>query len=172
MNKLIKYIIILILFQNVFGQEQEYILKSAFIEKFCRFTDWDVEKMDSSQYFNIALVGDHQFDHLFENMFKNLTLKNKKVKIHHVTNINQLASSPHLIFISPDQTKYLNDILEYAKNNNILTIADTKGFGEKGVHINFYLTDKETLHFTINLKTLEAAQLRISLMLIEIAKVI
>jgi len=172
MKKIILIILIFFLCHNIFCQEQEYILKSAFIEKFCRFTEWPSESIDSSEYFHIALVGDNNFEKIFENIFNNITLKNKPVKIHRVKNIDRLKILPHLMFISEDQKSDLDRINQFASQNNILTVGDSKDFGVKGIHINFYLTDQETLHFTINLKSVEDAKLRINLMLIEIAKVI
>ena len=63
-------------------------------------------------------------------------------------------------------------ILEQVRGRSVMTISDTKGFGHKGVLINFYITDRGTLHFEINSTVLKQSSLKINLLLLEIARVI
>ncbi|MBN2282111.1 MAG: YfiR family protein [Candidatus Marinimicrobia bacterium] len=172
MKKILKYITVLFLISSLWAQETEYILKSAFLEKFCKFTEWEKEKIDSSAYFYITLLGENEFGELLNDLFSKLKIKDKPVKIQYVQNLHEIEIPPHLIFISKDQKKNLDKIIQYSKINNILTVGDTENYGKLGVHINFYITQENTLHFTINLASVQSARLRINLLLLEIAKVI
>jgi len=157
---------------SITAQEAEYIVKSAFIEKFCRFTEWPEEKIESATEFKIVVLGRSSYEGILEEVFNGSQLKNKDVVIEYCNNLQDIKTIPEVIIISENRSRYINEIVNYAVENNVLTIGDKDGFCQRGVHINFYLTEDETLHFTINLESVKNAGLRISLMLIEIAKII
>ncbi len=172
MKNHLKYIIIFFLFTSVlFSEENIYNVKGIFIEKFCPFTEWSKAKMDTSEVFTITIIGENNFGNILENMYADILIKGKEVKINYVKSIDEIKNT-HILFISNDQKYNIDKIVSFANKNNILTISDSQNFGKKGVHINFYLTVNGTLHFTINLKSTKEANLRINLMLIEIAKII
>lgn len=140
------------------------------MKKFCRFTEWPKEKQ--LQSFDIVFLGKTNLPEFFQKIGGEAKIKNKNVNIMQVKSLEEITEEPYVIFVAKDQRRNIPEILEYAKSKNILLISDSDGFGEDGIHINFYLTQDETLHFTINLQSAKDANLRISLMLIEIAKVI
>ena len=168
------FIIIAVIFFNeiLFSQESEYILKAAFIEKFCRFTEWPTAKIDTSDFFNITVFGDYNFDNILDDVFKDVVIKDKTVNISYTKSIAELSPNPHLIFIAPGQKAAIKNLHQLSVKENILLVGDEEEYGLEGVHINFYLTDKGTLHFTINLESVKKSNLKLNLMLIEIAKII
>ena len=65
----------------------------------------------------------------------------------------------------------LQSILNKVNKKNILTIGQSEGFCEKGVHINFYL-DASKLKFQINEKAVRNSNLKISHLLLQNATII
>ncbi len=155
------------------GQSTEYILKAGFLEKFARFTDWpdSVLEEDSHAPFVISVIGNSPFGGALEKVYKKTTIKNRPVKIQHIDSVSQIPGS-HILFVCKSETKRLGWILETARNYPILIISDTRGFAQKGTHINLYITSKGTLHFEINPKAAKRSGLTIQIILLEIAKIV
>ncbi len=161
--------ILVLLKLNCLGQNNEYMLKAAFFEKFAHFTEWPTE--NSNQIFNISILGNHSFNNEFENLYQNIEIKGLPVKIHYISKLSELESC-EILFIASSERKKLNEIIRVANSKQILTIADTKGFGKQGVIINFYTTIENTIHFEINTKALESSVIKMDIMLLDFAKII
>jgi hypothetical protein len=167
---------ILCLWIPVFAQSAEspeYMLKSAFIEKFTQFTDWpeNAELSDISKPFVISIIGENPFKGILKQTCRTRKIKNKKVEIRYISSTKEISPS-HILFISASKKDQLPAILLAVKNKPILTVSEVEGFAEKGGHINFYMTKKGTLHFEINEAMVRASGLRMHLLLIEIAKMV
>ncbi|ETR72663.1 MAG: transmembrane protein [Candidatus Magnetoglobus multicellularis str. Araruama] len=158
---------------SVDASSKEYIYKAGFLEKFSRFTQWDIQShdLDQSKNFVIAVIGHNPFGGILKKMYQKQTIKNKPVKVIYISQISEIETC-HLLFISESCAPKLAKILSSLKNKPILTVSDSEGFAQKGVHINFFLTQRGTLHFEINIKRIKAAGLRVNPLLLEVARVI
>jgi hypothetical protein len=167
---------ILCLWSTAFAQSAkspEYMLKSAFLEKFTQFTDWpeNSELSDISQPFVISVIGENPFKGSLKQMSQTRKIKNRKVEIRYISSTKEISPC-HILFVSASKKDQVPAILLAVKNKPILTVSEFKGFAEKGGHINFYFTKKGTLHFEINEAMVRASGLRMHLLLIEIAKIV
>ena len=161
--------IIMVGFINLaFNQENEYLLKAGFMEKFARFTTWPKQNKPE---FNIMVIGESPFNGTLKSFYRSLTIKNRNVKIKYVKQLQEIQN-PDILFISSSENKRLDEILEYTKHKPILTIADTEGFAKRGVHINFYETEQATLHFKINAKAVKQSGLKIDALLLSYANIV
>jgi uncharacterized protein DUF4154 len=151
----------------------EYLLKAGFIEKFARFTDWPDQSdiNDSNTPFIISVIGKSPFKGSLEEIYKKALIKNKSVQIRYISSEKQILDS-HILFICKSEKRNLKNILNAVQNKPVMVISDTQGFGEKGSHINLFITKKGTLHFEINVKAVKKSGLSIQLVLLEVAKVI
>ncbi len=173
---LILSLCILCLWRPVFAQSSqspEYLLKSVFLEKITRFTDWpeNSEWSDISKPFVISIIGKNPFNGILKHMSQSRKIKNRKVEIRYISSTKEISPS-HILFISASKKDQMPAILLALRNKPILTVSEVKGFAEKGGHINFYITKKGTLHFEINEAMVRASGLRMHLLLIEIAKIV
>lgn len=175
-----KISILLILFLSIIfiekesvGQSTEYLFKAGFLEKFARFTKWpqSAEIKNTSKPFVIKVIGKSPFDGALEFMFDKQKIHNKKVNIIYIDKIEDIKNC-HLLFISSSEKKTLAEIIEQAKINHVLTVSETKGFGEKGVNFNIFINKNGTLHFEINPKSLKESNLVVDMYLLEFAKII
>ena len=145
--------------------------KANNLEPFTRFINWPPASAadDPSKPFKIEVLGQNFFDSYLDKIFRGTKLKNKPVVIRCISKINEIGS-PHLLFISKSMKNNISEIIAYTKNKPILTIGDTPGFYQAGVHINFYY-DRLTLSFEINNKAVLTAGLDISYHLLQRAKI-
>ncbi len=74
-----------------------------------------------------------------------------------------------LLFISKSKKDDLEKILEITNGKAILTMGDTKGMGEKGVLINFFLS-KHKVRFEINEEAVQSSGLILSVQLLQLSK--
>ena len=154
-----------------FGSD-EYIIKAAMLEKFTRFVEWpqNTVESDSNKSFIIVVIGKNPFGQMLDDFYDEIKIKNKKVIIKTISSVDNIKDC-HLLFICTSEKISLSKILERIKSKPILTVADTRGFAHKGVHINMYnTTDK--IRFEINETAVRQSELTMSYLLLHAAKII
>lgn len=144
--------------------------KAKYLDPITRFIDWPPASAmdDPSKPFKIEILGQNFFGTYLDKIFSGKTLKDKPVVIRYISNIKEI-SHPHLLFISKSMKNNISEIIAYTKNKPILTIGDTPGFRQAGVHINFFY-DRLKLSFEINEAAAKAAGFNISYHLLKSAK--
>lgn len=151
------------------AQSKEYILKAGFLEKFARFSEWPTDAIKDT--FRISVIGDNPFENALDEMYAVHQIKNRPVSIKYVSRVTQ-ARDCHLLFIATNNKKNLTDILEMTKSKPIVTVSEYEGFGKEGVHINFYITKKGTIHFEINYNKVKESGIEMDIFLLEYAKIV
>lgn len=185
MNKktLIALFLLLLPFSVLAGQEEpsnknqkyyveEYRVKALMIAKIGSHIEWP-EKMgmnDKSCPFIIGVIGKNPFGSLLESSYSFgwEKLKDKKVEIKYISKPAEIANF-HILFISSSMTGRLPEILAITGRKPILTIGDTNGFAEKGVHINICKLEGK-IHFEINASTLKKSDITINPHLLRLAR--
>ena len=92
------------------------------------------------------------------------------MKVRYITAVDEIGKT-NILFISNSENKNLKNILEYTNNKPILTIGESKGFAEKGVLINFYLSENK-VRFEINESAVRETGLYMSFRLLSLAKIV
>ena len=175
MKKLL-YILFFILPINpgpvLFGQTSEYVLKAVFLEKFSRFITWPAtpEFADTSKPFIITVIGSNVFENGIEKVYAKQKIKNKTVQVKKINSLDDIGNT-NMLFISYSETHRLNEILKFVEGRPIVTIGDTKGFGDDGVMINFVIEDQH-IRFEINETVVRKSKLQFSYMLLNQSKII
>lgn len=176
LNKLNHIVILIILSAGTIlpiksnAQANEYLLKAGYIEKITHFIEWPKKQNKNDSIFIIDVYGDDKFYYALGEIFNKVNVKNKKVKIRTITNIEELSES-QLLFIPKIKTNDLSKVLNYVKGKPILTISDSEGFAEAGGFINFYEFENK-LRFEINQRSMEEAGFTVDYRLLRIAKVL
>lgn len=157
---------------NVESQIEEYTVKGVFLERFARFVDWpaDDEEQDTTDKFVITVIGNNPFETVLDSLYETKNIKNKEVFVRYISRIEDINNTD-ILFISESEKENLSEILSYVADKPILTVGDTEGFAERGVHINFFL-DKGKIRFEINEKAARASGLYISHLLLNLAKIV
>ncbi len=174
MNNYLKGILLfafLVFSVSASAEDREYKLKASFLDQFAHLTSWpdDLEISDLSKPFIISIIGYNPFGGILDNRYLDNKINNRNVIVKYISSPDKILGS-HLLFISESMKKEVPNILSITRNKPILTISEMKGFAKQGGHINFYHTDKDTLHFEINEPMVNRSGLRMHLLLIEVGK--
>ena len=157
-----------------FSQTNETTLKTVFIERFTRFVEWPAEtfddKEDSADFFALGIYGNSPLLPEIRDLYSRQTIKGKKVKILEFNHPNKITDC-HALFISKCDDATLKKILIHLDNKPILTISDTDGFAQKGVHINMF-KENNMIRFEINADAVQNDGLEVSYMLLKLAKIV
>lgn len=147
-----------------------YEEKAKYLEPISRFIDWPPTSTlaDPLKPFKIEVIGQNFFGHYLDKIFKRKKLKNKLVVIRYISNVKEI-NNPNILFISKSMKNNISEIIAYTKNKPILTIGDTPGFHQAGVHINLFY-DRLKLCFEVNKEAATAAGFNISYHLLLRAK--
>ena len=168
--KFIFFVIIIngFIYTDVKAQTAEDI-KSASIEKLTRFIEWPNDT-NLNEYFIIGITGENPFGNILKRDYKTRKIKDRQVVITEIR-FPEEAEKCDLLFISESESDRLEGYLKLAFDNHILTVSDSEGFGENGVHINFYIED-EHIRFEINLNELKDSGFRAGSLLLGYAKIV
>ena len=172
----IKTLFFIILFSIptcILGQSLEYKTKASFIEKFTKFIEWENDSTitDTTKSFYISIIGNDPFNGFLEKIFTTIKIKNKTVKVQHISKITENTNC-HILFIPIIKKDKLKEIIEATKNKPILLISDSDGFAKLGVHINLFISTTGTIRFEINPEAAKNSGLSISYLLISMAKIV
>ena len=157
---------------TVFAQSREYKIKAEFLERFTRFIEWpDTAPAKSpSTTFHICVIGQNPFGRYLADLTGEIKIQNKDVEVSNITGPARIDGC-ELLFIDKSEASNLAAILSVTANKPILTVADTVGFAEKGVLINFY-TAGDFIHFEINQAAAHKSRLRFSSRLLKLGRLV
>lgn len=172
MRKTLLYIIFIFFYNSfTYGQDQELIVKAAYLEKFAMFTEWPEDALkDKSSPFVINVYGDEVYYNAIKKFYSDHRIREKKVVVRLIDNINDIINC-QILFITKIDLPELNKIINRTKKNPILTVADTEGYASRGVIINLFLV-KNKIRFEINESALKPSGLILSYHLLKFAKIV
>lgn len=165
-------IALLLKFVPAWAQDDEYVVKAAFIERVTRFIDWPdtCHLEDTSRPFVIGVLGHNPFGPILTAYFSKQTIKDKKVEIVTFATGDEIGFC-HVLYIGKDQKDKLNELLKMIKHKPILTIADTENYAEAGVLINFYLI-KNKVRYEVKQSAWQESLLKASSHLLANARIV
>ncbi len=152
----------------LFSEIPEQRVKAAFIEKFTHFIDWPEDSLNPNGQFVIGVIGYSPVTpHLLE-IVSRRRLRNRELVLRSVGNGPALAEC-QVLFIAPGESPGLADILARVRHRPVLTVADTPGFGERGVMINLFRSGNY-VRFEINMDEVKKSPLKFSAKLLALSK--
>jgi hypothetical protein len=146
-------------------------MKSAYIERITRFIEWpEMQTIKDTTVFTIGIFGDNAFFTVLKSSLRDKKIKGKEVEIVNLVKpINTEACD--ICYISGINETELKLLIAEANRNGVLLMTEKKGFGEKGVHLNFYLEDNK-LKFEINRNSIESGKFKVSSLLMNSSRVL
>ncbi|MCP5053208.1 MAG: YfiR family protein [bacterium] len=177
-TRIVKLIITLLLLgifpSPAWTNQTEEQLKAKWLGRFAGYVNVNEpgEKMaESSKRFTVGIIGKTPLIFHLGDEYGTKNIMNKQVTIKYFAGTQDIKEieTCHIVFISASVSKNLAEIISDIKNKPILTVADTPGFAEKGVHINFYREGLK-LRFEINSDAIREAKLFCSAILLRIGK--
>jgi hypothetical protein len=145
----------------------EYALKSTIIFKICKYTQWP-QSPDKNKPFSISILGKTTPGKEIKIPWEKID--NRRVIIRKIRNLSEIGGS-EVLFIASSEAFRIDSILDYIGNKPVLTVGDTREFGEKGVIINLYIHN-DSVGFEINYEASKKAALQINSQLCTIGRLI
>src|SRR5512136_1014861 len=147
----------------------EYDVKAAYIYNFAKFVEWPPGTFhDQSEDLDVCVVGEDAFGHSLA-AINGKNVGGRKIRVRRSVSLQDLKGC-EIVYIGASERERLERILKPLDDNPVLTIGDSKGFTQRGVMINFFIERKKVL-FEINPKAAERVSLRISSVLLRIARI-
>ena len=148
----------------------EYQVKAAFVHSFGKYVIWPGAAFAApTTPFIIGILGTDPFDDAFAPLLQK-NLQNRPLEIRRIDKISE-AGGCQILFISRSEQRRLSALLAALKGHNTLTVSDIDGFAHEGGMIQLLLQDNQ-VHFEINLRAAQAAELTISSNLLKLATTI
>jgi len=144
----------------------EYQAKSIWLYKIFLFTTWP-QPINKDKPFVLSILGKLPPDSRFA---LNKKLNKRDIEIRMIKDLEEINGSD-ILFIASSESHRVRTIMAYVGNKPILTVSDTEGYSQKGVAINFYVTN-QNIRFEINPDSIKRAQLQLHAHLFQIGRVI
>ncbi|MBS3757779.1 MAG: YfiR family protein [Desulfobacterales bacterium] len=150
----------------------EYEIKSAYLEKITRFIKWPDHgtATGGKSSFVIGMAGDNPFYGVLQEDYRSREIKGKPVRIVKIASVEAIKNCD-LLFISSSEDDRLERYIRTAERYHVLTVGDTAGFAERGVHVNFYVERQKVL-FEINPAAMKRAALSAASLLLDYATIV
>jgi hypothetical protein len=152
------------------AQTQEYQVKAELLERFTRFVDWPDDAAATHSAFVIGVYGQDPFGTFLAEIAGSRRIKERPVRVVQISDPKQ-AVGCHVLFIARSARGSLRRVLEQTELRPVLTVADSEGFAEKGVLINFYASD-DKVRFEINDAAARRSGLKVSSKLLNLARIV
>jgi len=153
---------------NTHAQINEYEVKTSFLLKFAKYTEWPA---NNNKEFIISVIGTNPFDDLLEKLSESKTIKGQIIKIRNIDNVSEIDNS-NIIFIPRNEKRIISEVLKYCKKKPILVISESPNAAKEGTHINFYVNRDKKIRFEVNIEQLKNSNLKMSSNLIDIANTV
>ena len=151
--------------------KDEYTIKAVFLEVFTRFIEWPaINIISDKENFELCVIGDNPFGSRLDDYYKENQIKQRKVNLTKVDKLEDIKNC-ELLFISRNMRDKIPEIVAFAKKKGILTISDSKGFADMGIHINLFLKGNR-VNFEINVGAIRDADFKVDLKLLENARIV
>ena len=145
-------------------------IQAALIKNFTHLIEWPTEHhLHSNTAFTVCIYNSPSLLHHFRKMFTGKVVKGKKVETIIVS--SSRLDSCHLVYIPPSPDEIVDALLRSANTLGVLTVSSNNGYGEKGIHINFF-ESSEHIAFELNKQTLDSAGFKVSTQLYRYARIV
>jgi len=150
----------------------ESLLKAIMLERFTRFVQWPEGSpgADSTQPFVVAVLQDSEFESTVRSAYRTARMRNRQVRV--VRAYGDSIPPCAMLYVGAAAAPDLLPILERLNGRPVLAVSHRRGFARRGVHINFFVNDQDQLRFEVNTMALAACGLKVSHLLLGVAKVI
>lgn len=145
-------------------------IKSAYLYNFLKYVQFNHgEQVASPNEYSVCVLGKDPFGSALDAM-SGRSAKGASVKVKRIADIAQ-ANTCQIIYVSESEHNNLSSIFDSLKSSSILTVSDIDNFANLGGIIGF-TGEQKKIGIEINLTNARQSNIRISALLLEIARII
>ena len=147
---------------------REYQVKAVFLLNFARFIEWPEERhKNRPDHIVIGVLGEDPFGKILDSI-RGKRVKGKDVVVKTCQRIEDVYPC-EILFIPASEKDNVKKHLSALDSTGVVTVGEVKGFTEMGGTINFVIGPKQTVRFEINTDGIDAAGVRVSSQLLNLA---
>jgi len=147
------------------------LVEAGFITKFPLFVTWPEHVWRPGVgVLTIGVLGDSPVLADLQQLAPYAEIEGSTVAVRYLVDVAE-ARECEIVFIAATEADRLDDILACVRGLPVLTVADSPGFAQRGVHINFYL-EEARVRFELNQRACEEAGLGLSFRLRNVARMV
>ncbi|MEW6367495.1 MAG: YfiR family protein [Acidobacteriota bacterium] len=147
-------------------------MKAIYVTKMTDFIEWPAEPGPGikAEPYVIGVIGKTPVLPFLEEMAGRWRIGGHPVSVRNISQLDEIPGC-RILFVAGSEEHRLGEILDKAAGRPILTVGDTKGYGEKGILINFYV-ESDYLRFEINVRAAHTSTLKFSSKLLKLARIV
>jgi hypothetical protein len=150
------------------GARVEYRIKAAYIFNFAKFVSWPSSVFPSPESpIVIGILGKDPFGNEIDETIAGKAIEQRPLRVKRLTDTDSLEGC-HILFIASSERKVLPQILQKLGKLPILTVGEMDEFTGVGGMIRFFPYENN-IRFEVDLEPVEAAGLKISSQLLQVA---
>lgn len=153
-------------FQNPPAGDTNARIKSVFIYNFTRYIEWPTDYQTGNFIINMYGNNPAMLAEL-NTMAKTKTVGAQKIEIRNTTSLDGIGKS-NILYVTPDVTTPLADILAKIKGKSTLLVTEKPGFAKQGSAINFIVVESRQ-KFELNKANAEKYNLKVSAQLVTLS---
>jgi len=148
----------------------EYRIKAAYIFNFAKFVTWPSVAFAAPEApIVIGILGKDPFGAELDQTVAGKAIEKRQLVVKRLTEADSWEGC-HILFVASSERRRLPQILEKLGTASVLTVGEAEGFTEGGGMVQF-VQHENNIRFEINLAAAEAARLKISSKLLQVATV-
>jgi hypothetical protein len=97
---------------------------------------------------------------------------NYPISVRRYSTLEEAKGQAQILYVPASREHDLSTLHDGLRGNPVLTVADSPGFAERGVMINFFITRDDKVRFEVNLHEAESSGLRLSSQLLKLATIV
>lgn len=151
----------------------EYDVKAALLFNLAKFVEWpDTAFANAGAALFVCVVGKDPFGSALDKV-SGRTVRGHPISVaRHASHTVLESDAPcHIVFVSAALAPRIKEVLATVLDTPRLTVADFAGFAENGGMINL-VTVEQKVRFRINAKQAQAAGLKLSARLLQLATIV
>lgn len=150
--------------------QPEYEVKARFLLQFPEFVSWPTSSGldDPEKPFVILVLGDSPFGTKLDELAASRKIQGHPVQIRYAKDPAALDAC-QMVFICGSERRLLDLLVARAAAHSVLTVADSEGFGERGVMINLVI-ESNLPRFEINRSAAKGVGLAFNAQLLGLAR--
>ena len=150
------------------------VLKTAIIGKIAEFVRWPASSglADVNRPFEFVILGKTPLAAHCQRLYgdQRVTIAGHRVFLRLAQSLADIGR-PNLLFVSPEYSEELPELLSVLGREPVLTVGDTEGFAHRGLAVNLYVAE-DRVRFEISRKAFERHHLEASYRLLGLARLI
>ena len=153
------------------GDDQEYLLKAAWIYKIANFVTWPEEVFpDKKAPIVIGVLGKDPFGKALEQTLRSRKVDGRGFEVKRFASVKELEAC-HILFTPASQRRNVKAVREFCQPRHVLWFSEDPSFLGHGAVVDFYI-HKKKIAFAVQVDEAKRNGLKVDSKLLQLAKVV